>query len=430
MRVLLTGATGFIGGHLLKALLAEGHEVVAAVRRPHALPQRQGCTTLEVDFSRDLGPESWKPRLRGIEAVINCVGIIGEDRRQRFADLHQRGPIALFQACVLAGVRRVIQISALGADETAFSRYHLSKKAADDVLAATDLNWVIVQPSLVLGPGGASQGLFNALAALPITPLLGAGTPELQPIQIQDLVAVVLRLLAPGAPQRRRLVLAGPEVLTLGQILARLRGWLGRPPAPTLSIPFALALPPADVLGRWLATPFNGEALRMLRQGNTGDAGALTQLLGRPPLSLDQAMVEHPASSAERLEAAARFWLPLLRLTLAWLWIWSGLTSAFFFPRSESLALLAAVGISGMTAPLVLYGAAALDLVLGSAFLSRRWLVPAGVAQVLLMAGYSLCIWMFLPEFLLHPFAPVVKNLPLLIATMLVMAAREPQWTS
>lgn len=83
-----------------------------------------------------------------------------------------------------------------------------------------------------------------------------------------------------------------------------------------------------------------------------------------------------------------------------------------------------------MTAPLVLYGAAALDLVLGLAFLSRRWLVPAGVAQVLLMAGYSLCIWMFLPEFLLHPFAPVVKNLPLLIATMLVMATREPGWRS
>lgn len=381
MRILVVGASGFIGSHLLEALTATGHQVVAGVRRPEAFPQREGCTTLVVDFSRDLNAETWRPRLRGIDVVINCVGIIGQDRRQRFDDLHQRAPIALFQACRQAGVRQVIQISALGADASAFSRYHLSKKAADDYLAATDLDWVILQPSLVFGPGGRSLALFTALAALPIIPVPGDGRQALQPVLVEDLVALVRRLLEPGAPTRVRIDVVGPKVLTMREILIQRRRWLGFKSVPLWSIPFGLVRAVADLLSNWVATPFNGEALRMLRQGNRGDPRAMSELLGRPPRSIVQAQAGQPAQRAERLEARLLFLLPMLRWSLAWLWIWSGLTSAFLYPRPESYGLLAAVGVSAALAPFALMAASTLDPLLGVGLLFRRWRGWAGIRR-------------------------------------------------
>jgi uncharacterized protein YbjT (DUF2867 family) len=425
MRIFLTGASGFIGGHILQALLASGHEVVAAVRRPDRFPAREHCTAVALDFSLPPAPEQWAARLQGIDAVINGVGIIGEDRRSRFDDLHHRGPVALFQACTEAGVHKVIQISALGADDTAFSRYHRSKKAADDFLASTDLDWAILQPSMVYGAGGASFTLFSALAALPVVPLIGDGSQRLQPVHVDDVVAAVLRLLQPDSPRRIRVTLPGPEVVTLAELLSRLRSWLGYRPAPVWRVPFGLVLTMGELVGSLVASPLNGEALRMLQHGNTGDPAGLTRLLGHPPKSLQNALTESPARQSERWHAGMFFLMPALRYALAFLWIWSGLTSALLFPQSESYALLAEVGVSGIAAPVALYGLSLLDVALGLAFLARYRVKLAAALQVGLMVAYTAIIGILLPHFLLHPYAPLIKNLPLIVATCLIIVTEE-----
>lgn len=425
MRILVAGASGFIGGHVVRALLAAGHEVVAGVRRPQDFPRRDRCSALALDFSRPSEPGHGLPHLENIDAVINSVGILAEDRHNRFEAVHEHGPIALFEACRHAGIKRVVQISALGADETAFSRYHLSKQAADDFLAGTELDWVILQPSWAYGPGGKSLGLLAALAALPVMPVLGDGCQRLQPVAVEDVVAVVLRLLEPGAPSRVKLAVVGPRPMALAEILAVLRHWQGRASACSLSIPFPLALWLAENFGRWVATPFNGDTLRMLKRGNTGDPAALAECLGRPPQDLSAVLAAGAAPPAERRYAALRFLLPVLRWALGLLWLGSGLVSALLFPQEESYALLAGVGITGGLAPLALYGAAALDIALGIALL-WRWRVPwVGAAQLGLMALYSVVIGIYLPEFLWHPFAPLLKNLPLMVATLIVIAAED-----
>src|SRR5215216_1416212 len=145
-KVLITGATGFIGSHIAEALAAAGHEVRCAVRKCPSTGRWQQFPCISVDYTRDFDPVVWQRRVEGVDVVVNAVGILQEHGSQTFEALHDRAPRALFAAA--AGVR-IVQISALGADEQASSRYHLSKKAADDALLASSKNAVVVQPSLV-----------------------------------------------------------------------------------------------------------------------------------------------------------------------------------------------------------------------------------------------------------------------------------------
>ena len=140
MNVLLTGASGFIGGHLARALRAAGHLVIETRRDAGAV-----TSAVQADFTRDLSARDWLPKLVGVDAVINAVGILREHGQQSFECIHKRAPQALFTSCVAAGVRRIVQISALGADR-GMTRYFLSKRAADDYLATLPLEWTIVRP--------------------------------------------------------------------------------------------------------------------------------------------------------------------------------------------------------------------------------------------------------------------------------------------
>ncbi len=423
MRVLVTGATGFIGGHVIAAVLRAGHDVTAAARMPLSVTRRYtGVKAVAADFTRDHAVSDWLPRLDHIDAVINCVGIIRETRGQSFDSLHRDAPIALFRACEQAGIKKVIQISALGADDAAVSHYHLSKKAADDALASMQLHWVILQPSIVYGPGAKSSALFRALAALPMIPLVADGQQPVQPVHVDDLVAVILKALGSDTLDGRKITVAGPAPLSMKSLLSRWRSWLGLGPALFLPVPYTVALFGARMLGFLGTTPVNSDTVRMLARGNTGDVAPLRKALGREPLSFENGLSQTPAQQADLWHAQLYFLVPLLRISLALLWIATGLISAFAFPASGSYALLAPLGIDGWMAPLALYGAATLDIALGAAMLLRWQVARVGAVQIAVIVAYSLLVAVGLPDYWLHPFGPITKNIPLVVATLIVMA--------
>lgn len=276
MKILLAGASGFIGRNIASALLARGHQVISVSRR-HG-----------VDFGRMQETADWLPYLTGVDAVINCVGIIGETRGQSFTGLHTVAPQALFDACAQCGVRRVVQISALGADETAFSAYHLSKRAADDYLRRLDLDWFVLRPSLIYGRGGKSAELFMRLASLPLLPVIGDGQQKLQPVFVGDVVEAVLLCLA-SAETKLTLDLVGSETITFAEWLQKMRRAQGRPRVPLLHIPYALALLFA-FLGRRFNPILQPDNLRMLKKGYWADGQAFRQFLGRTPLVAEPAL--------------------------------------------------------------------------------------------------------------------------------------------
>ncbi|MDB5934553.1 MAG: short chain dehydrogenase [Massilia sp.] len=418
MRILLTGCSGFIGQHLCNGLLACGHEVVCAVRHPTP-SSNPHLRAIAADFSKDTDKNAWLARLEGIDAVINAVGIFRETAGQSFAALHTDTPGALFAACAQTpGIELVIQLSALGADRDAATAYHLSKKAADDFLVALPLRSHIVQPSLVYGKGGASARAFKTLASLPLCLRFGSAPQLVQPVHVDDVVAAIVALVqdtARDAPQR--IALVGPEAMEFTAYLAALRSALGMGRLRVLRLPDRAASIIAQV-GRFLpGALLDDDALSMLNRGNTADPAAITQLLGHPPRPVRD-FITDPA--AERVQAKLDWLLPVLRWSIAAVWIFTALVSAVLYPVDESYRLLARTGVPAGLQPLMLYGAAAFDLALGIGTLwlaRRRWLWRL---QLGLIAFYSVLIAWRLPEFLWHPYGPLTKNLPMLAAIWLL----------
>ncbi len=109
------------------------------------------------------------------------------------------------------------------------------------------------------------------------------------------------------------------------------------------------------------------------------------------------------------------FYKPALRYCIALVWLWSGITSILFYPHQQSYELLAQLGIHNTWAIATLYGLAGLDLAMGLAVLVRYRLMTTLLMQIWLVVGYSIIIAVYLPEFWLHPFGPLLKNLPFLL---------------
>ena len=429
MKVLLTGASGFIGSRLLHALVDAGCEVVCAGRRrPDGMPSQ--ATWFEIDFNRAMRPDDWAKLLADVDVIVNAVGILRESPEQTFDAVHRDAACALFTAGARARVAHIVQISALGADDKARSRYHLSKKAADDCLLALGVRASIVQPSLVYGPGGSSATLFETFASLPLIPVPGTGEQQIQPVHIDDLVSALLTLVLSETGVTRHVPMVGPVATSLRNFYADLRAAMGiSRRARILGIPMSFMRLAAQAGKNMRHALLDPETLDMLERGNVANPAEITALLGRAPRSARE-FIQTNHASAVADQARLRWLLPMLRVSIALVWLVTGVVSFGLYPTESSLALLARAGVPAAVAPLFLYGAASLDIALGVLTLlprRRRWLWPA---QASLMVLYTVIITVRLPEFWLHPYGPILKNIPMLALIWLLYEMEDRRWTT
>jgi len=271
--------------------------------------------------------------------------------------------------------------------------------------------------------------LMMLLASLPLVPLPGDGRQCIQPIHVDDLVAAVVALVEGGAAGAAAgvttIALVGPRPLALRDYLADLRRSLQLPPPRFIAVPMPLMRLLARLAALIPAAPVDTEALAMLDRGNVADAAVTGRLLGRMPRD-PAAFVAAEQARLLLTQAKLGWLLPILRIALAVMWFWAGIVSIWVHPLDDSYRMLAASGVPPWLAPLALYGAAAIDLLLGflTLALPRRRLLWQ--VQFLLVLAYTAIIAVRLPEFLSHPFGPIVKNLPIL-AVLWLLAELAPR---
>ncbi len=432
MRVLVTGASGFIGAHLVAALIEAGHDVTGCAR--DLARARRGCPAadwIHADFNRDVTLDIWTGRLAGIDAVVNCAGLLQGSARQSIETIHRDAPIALFDAAATIGVTRVIQISALGIDESD-TEYARTKRAADEHLKTLDLDWVIVRPSLVYAAGAyGGTALMRGLAGFPlVVPLPGGGATQMfQPIAMADLAQGVANLVKPGAPGKCVLDAGGPETMSLREIVLALRGWLGFPRAPVFPVPtglIALGGKLGDIV-RW----FTGRgtvtttSIKQMEAGALGDGSTFAKAAGVMPRKMAEALSLMPSQTADRWHARAWFARPLLRITIALYWMATGLITAFATPRAQSDALLQAVGLGGPASPYVFWIGCAADVVVGGLLLLRWRVRLVGTAMLAMCVGYLAILTYGRPELWADALGSLTKVLPIMAAIALMMAIED-----
>lgn len=281
MNILICGATGFVGRHLTRMLREAGHTVIRAIRTPREPGD------IAVDFRHDTHAETWLPRLKGIDAVINAVGVLRDSPQNPMQKLLAETPAALFAACAQAGVKHIVHISALGIESGVDVPYFTTRRPAEQALHALPpgVRWLCLRPSVIYGEDGASARMFRNQARMPLLLLLMGGLQALQPVHIDDICSAVARWLGDPGATSQTVNAVGAEPATMLSMLDSYREQMGYSPAWHLSMPrfmVRLAARAGDFIP---SSPLCSDTYAMLAAGNTAPASGFSQLLGRAPRS-------------------------------------------------------------------------------------------------------------------------------------------------
>jgi hypothetical protein len=220
---------------------------------------------------------------------------------------------------------------------------------------------------------------------------------------------------------RPSLDIVGPEVMTTEELTTALRSWLGLKPLEFRTIPM-VALQAAAWIGDHLpGAMLTRETLHMLRQGSVADDAALHAELGWKPATLADSLAEEPASIGDLWQARLTLLRPFLVAILCAIWIGSGVASACV-GTTENGTLLAGLGLHGRAATSLVLAGASLDVALGAALLKPAFCSTAARAQLVTMAIYTALATVALPALWADPFAPLLKNLAVAAATLVLLA--------
>jgi len=287
-RVFVTGATGFVGRAVVHALRADGYAVRCLVRRGSEL-DLQGLGAIERVEGDVLVRRGLEEDIAGCQSVVHLVGIIRESpgRGVTFENVHVQGTRNVLDAAVAAGVRRFLHMSALGVRPGARARYHRTKWQAEEAVRGSGLTWTIFRPSIIYGRGdGFVTMLARMVRRLPVVPVIGSGRNLLQPVPVERVAEGFARALARATAEKQVYDVAGPDRVSMVELLDLIGAALGRGHVRTVSVPLSLMRPLARALHVFPGFPVTPDQLTMLEEDNVGDPATFYQHLGLEPVPL------------------------------------------------------------------------------------------------------------------------------------------------
>ncbi len=423
-RIVVVGATGLVGTEIATQLAARGHAVTGIARTVPRVPSDIAWKRL--DLAR-AGAAAWDQVLGGVDVVVNCAGALQDSPGDDLSGVHVKGLALLAAACRRNGVARMIHFSAMGVGgetPTAFSR---SKRAGDEALMESGVDYVILRPSVVLAiPVAGASALIRGLAGLPVLPVMPETGP-LRPVALDDVVATVLAFTDLRRPGGLVLDMSGPETLAFVDLVRLNRRWLGLPPARELSVPewlAALAYRMGDAAGRLGWRPaVRSTARREVARGAAGDHQAWVAATGIVPRRIEAMLRGRPPAVQDRWFARLYMLKPLVVVSLVLFWVGSGLAS--LGPGfGGGVAMMREAGTGSLAIPIVAGGGLA-DLLVGMGIAWRRTTRIALQAGIAVTAAYVVAGSVLTPWLWLDPLAALLKTLPITALMLVALAILE-----
>ena len=296
--IVVTGADGFVGRHIVARLAAEGERPRAMVRGPERARRVLPANGVELVQGDTTRPETLDAALNGAETIIHCAFVVA-NRKQgpgvSYYATNVRGTKNLVAAAKRAGVRRIVVMGGLGTKPSRRDAYLQGRYEADEAVRQSGLAWSIIGPSVQFGPGSPFiVGLADLIRSMPVVPMIGSGGLKFQPIWVEDVVTCTLKMARePERYDGRTIEVGGPEIITYAHLLDLLMRTMHtkklKLPGP---VPFArigaglmeLALP---------RPPITRAAIGLFTFDNVTDRDSVERTFGFQPMSLRDYLAQH-----------------------------------------------------------------------------------------------------------------------------------------
>lgn len=292
MKIGITGASGFVGSHLIKRFQKLDHNL-SLISRSGKLDSIKS-ERVEIFKGTVDDIDALEKAFTGCDIVYHLVGLIVETRENSFEQTVSVGTQKVVEAAKKAGVTRIVYISALGTSENAKTAYHRTKYKAEQAIINSGIDYVIFRPSVIYGPGdGFVSMLSSIIRKAPMTPVIGDGKYLLQPVSIDDLTLACERILNRPQAWRKIIDIAGEERLEYLEILNIIKSVL-KINRPNFFIPITVMKFIGLILEKIMKpAPLTKDQMIMLEMGNIGDITSMKGLLEIDPKKFEIELLKY-----------------------------------------------------------------------------------------------------------------------------------------
>ncbi len=296
--ILITGATGYIGRHLVARLVVEGERPRCLVRDTRRAASILPADKVELVQGDTIHPASLPAAMNGVDTVVHAAFITADHKESagnHYEETNVHGTANVIKAAKEAGVKRIIEISGLGTKPDKPGSYMQGRYLAEQMLKESGLDWTIIQPSVLFGKDAPFiKGLSDLIRTAPVVPLIGGGKVMFQPVFVEDVVTVIIKVLQdPMGTNRKTYTIGGPAYYSFTQVIDALLLTMHKTrikaPAPTALVGIGAAVMEAFLP----KPPITKAAMTLFSFDNTTDLNSIERDFGFTPMSFTAYLQAH-----------------------------------------------------------------------------------------------------------------------------------------